>query len=136
MKAKRILQIVLFSGFLYFFLMAVVHTLGIKIPGLFIYFNVPSYAYQDRIISLLTFGWSAFFLKAAINPIHNRNIIQLLIIIGAVAIAGLSRINYGTDFDQLDSQINPMVFWYETGGLFLYLLILFFSSRIFFNTED
>ena len=100
MKSKRVLQIVLFNGFLYFFLMAAVHTLGLKVPGLFIYFNVPSYAYQDRIISLLTFGWSLFFLKAAVNPIHNRNIIQLLIIIGAVAIAGLSWINYGTDFTQ------------------------------------
>jgi glucan phosphoethanolaminetransferase (alkaline phosphatase superfamily) len=95
-----------------------------------------SVLYQDRIISLLTFGWSLFFLKAAVNPIHNRNIIQLLIIIGAVAIAGLSWINYGTDFTQLDPQINPLVFWYETGGLFIYLLILFFSSRNFFNTED
>ena len=136
MKSKRVLQIVLFNGFLYLFLMAAVHTLGLKVPGLFIYFNVPSYAYQDRIISLLTFGWSLFFLKAAVNPIHNRNIIQLLIIIGAVAIAGLSWINYGTDFTQLDPQINPLVFWYETGGLFIYLLILFFSSRNFFNTED
>jgi len=135
MISKKILRIVLFSGFAYFFLMALAHTLGIKVPGLFIYYNVPSYEYQDRIISVLTFGWSVFFLKAAINPIRNQNIIQILIIIGAVAIAGLIRINYGTDFAGLNPEINPVIFWYETGGLFLYWLILLVSSRNFFNTE-
>lgn len=135
MGSKKFLQITLFIGFFYFLLMAAAHIVGIKIPLLYIYFNLPSYGYQDKIISLLAFGWSVFFLKAALSPIHNRNIVQLLTIIVAVALAGLIRINYGTDFSQLGSAINPALFWYEFAALFIYWLLLLLSSRKFYSTE-
>jgi len=42
-KHTQKLRLLLYAGAAYFLGVAVVHSLGIKIPGLFVYFNVPSY---------------------------------------------------------------------------------------------
>ena len=44
-----------------------------KIPGLFVYFNVNSFEYQNKIISLLAFGWAAFFFLG-FKLINSKNI--------------------------------------------------------------
>lgn len=90
---------------MFFLLMAIAHAIGLKIPGLFIYFNVPSYTYQDKIISLLAFGWAAFFFVAAINP--SKTLIKSIILIGAIALSMLTFINISTDFASLSEKINP-----------------------------
>lgn len=61
MDNKKILQYSLLAGAAYFLCIAIVHVAGIKVLGLFIYYNVNSYQYQDNIISFLVFGWAAFF---------------------------------------------------------------------------
>jgi hypothetical protein len=50
----------LLGGAIYFFLITIAHIFGIKTPILFIYFNVPSYIYQDMIIAFLSFGVGMF----------------------------------------------------------------------------
>jgi len=60
--SQNILKWSLLGGSVYFFLVSVVHRVGVKVPLLFVYFNAPSFAYQDRIISFLAFGWSMFLL--------------------------------------------------------------------------
>ena len=87
------LKLLLLLGSVYFFLVAIFHMIGIKIPPLFIYYNVPSYTYQDRIISFLAFGWSVFLFTAFLNPIKNRILIQAILIAGAGAIIGLELVN-------------------------------------------
>ena len=123
------LKILLLLGSVYFFLVAIFHMIGIKIPPLFIYYNVPSYTYQDRIISFLAFGWSVFLFTAFLNPIKNRILIQAILIAGAGAIIGLELVNTFTDFQTLSSDINLMIFRLETLGLAIYLILLV----IFYN---
>jgi len=104
-----------------------VHSLGIKIPGLFVYFNVPSYAYQDRIISFLALGWSAFFFLSAkkLDP----DMIKLILIIGLLAIIALSVNTLISDFKQMDTQIQKRHFLLIILGLFIYWLSLVIYSR-------
>ena len=120
----KILKISLFCGAIYFFLVSITHLIGLKIPGLFIYYNVPSYSYQDRIISLLALGWAIFFFLAAKDP--HKQIIKSILIIGAVAIAMLSFINFITDFASFSKMINPVYFHFQTGLLFIYWFWLVF----------
>ena len=128
-KNIKILKWSLFAGSAYFFLVAIFHILGIKIPPFFIYCNVPSYAYQDKIISFLAFGWSVFIFVAFLNPIKNRMLIQAILVAGAGAVIGLEIINTYTDFQSLSTTINPTIFRLETLGLAIYLILLV----IFYN---
>jgi len=133
MNNKTILSYSLFAGAFYFFAVATVHMLGIKLPILFIYYNVPSYAYQDRIISFLAFGWSLFLFTAARDVVKNAQLVKAILIAGGGAIIGLGIVNASTDFHALDPAINVTVFWMETAVLFLYVLWL---TIFYFRTKQ
>lgn len=100
--------------------------LRIKVPLLFIYYNVPSYGYQDRIISFLSFGWSVFLFTASRDPVKNRGAVKAILIAGLGAIFGLTVINSVTDFRALSPEIDPSVFGMETLGLSAYVAALIF----------
>ena len=128
---NQILKWSLFAGALYFFSISVVHMLGIKVPMLFIYFNVPSNAYQDRIISFLAFGWSVFLFTAFTNPQKRSALVKAVLVAGAGALIGLCINNLFTDFQSFSSDINVNVFWLETTGILIYwlwLVIFYFLS--------
>ncbi len=132
-KNIQILRWLLFAGGVYFFLVATFHMIGIKIPPLFIYYNVPSYTYQDKIISFMAFGWSVFLFTAFLNPIKNKMLIQAILVAGVGAIIGLEIINTYTDFESISNPINSTIFRLETLGLTAYLVLL----TIFYNkTKD
>lgn len=127
-----VLKWLLLGGAVYFLGIAAVHMLGIKIPLLFVYFDVPSYAYQDRIISFLAFGWSVFLFSASRDPERNRDAVRAILMAGTGALFGLQVINAVTDFHALSPAIRPAVFWIETGVLSLYvlsLILFYFLSR-------
>ncbi|MBU0528814.1 hypothetical protein KKF86_03545 [bacterium] len=128
-KNVQTLRWLLLAGSIYFFLVAIFHMIGIKIPLIFIYYNVPSNIYQDRIISFLAFGWSVFLFTAFLNPIKNRMLIQAILIAGTGAIIGLGIINMCTDFESFSNAINPTIFRLETLGLAVYLILL----ALFYN---
>lgn len=86
----RILKWSLLAGAVYFFSVSVVHLLGIKVPILYIYFNVPSNAYQDRIISFLAFGWAMFLFTAFTDPQKQGALVKAVLVAGAGALLGLS----------------------------------------------
>ena len=123
-KNLKILRWLLLAGSIYFLIVAISHMVGIKIPPFFIYYNVPSYTYQDRIISFLAFGWSIFLFTAFLNPIKNKMLIQAILIVGVGAIIGLEIINAITDFGSFSDEINPTIFRLETLGLAVYLVLL------------
>jgi len=116
------LKALLFSGAAYFFMVGCAHLVGWKIPGLYLYFNVPSLAYQDKIIALLAFGWAGFFYASFLNP--TRNLVKSILFIGVVAIIILTVINLTTDFKSLGTSIDPRWFYGETAVLFVYWLSL------------
>lgn len=121
---EKILSWALFAGSAYFLCVSIVHFLSIKVPFLFIYFNVPSYAYQDRIISFFSFGWSVFLFIAARKPSEQMPLVSGIIFSGVVAIVALSIINSQTNFHALDPSISPGIFWLESGLLLAYLLLI------------
>jgi len=123
-KNSQILRLLLFAGCIYFFLVATFHLIGIKIPPFYIYYNVPSNVYQDKIISFLAFGWSVFLFTAFLNPIKNRILIQAILVAGVGAIIGLEVINTFTDFKTLSNDLNPTIYRLETLGLAIYLVLL------------
>ncbi|MFH0790048.1 MAG: hypothetical protein V2A64_00275 [Candidatus Omnitrophota bacterium] len=121
----KILKWSLLAGAIYFWAVAFVHMLGIKVPMLFVYFNVPSYLYQDRIIAFLSFGWAMFLYSGFVGV--KRSIIwpvKYILLAGAGAITGLSVINMSTNFSSLCKNVYYPFFWVETIFLFGYLVLL------------
>ena len=123
-KNSKILKWSLLPGVIYFLGVGIVHMAGIKIPFFYIYFNIPSYGYQDKIISFLSFGWAIFFLTAFMNPIKNINLIKSILIVGFCAIIGLGIINLSTNFRDLAPASNVFIFWIELLFLSCYLIWL------------
>ena len=109
--SHQILKHSLLVGSAYFLSIALAHLIGLKIPGLYIYFNVPSLAYQDRIISFLAFGWSMFFYAGARHPA----VVRLVLIASVVALAGLVNINLTGEFGSVTVEATP--FWVQTALL-------------------
>jgi len=123
-RAATILKWSLAAGALYFLLVAIAHRTGIKVPGLFIYFNVPSFTYQNLIISFLAFGWACFFVLGAL--LAGRGIvlpIGLHLIAGVVAVAALARINLTGELIALAAG-TTRAYWIQTGVLGVYLIWL------------
>lgn len=112
------------AGSIYFLLVSAVHSLEFKVPGLFIYFDVPSFAYQDHIISFLSLGWSVLFWVAALDPIRDTRLLNSVLIMGVIGLIGLGRINLTTDFESLKAGLQPGLYWIETAILAGYLLLL------------
>ena len=125
-KSTATLKWLLFAGAIYFLAISIVHMLGIKVPLLYVYYDVPSFGYQDRIISFLSFGWSVFLFTASLDPVRNRAAVKAILIAGLAAIFGLNVINSVTDFHVLSPDINPLVFRIETLGLSVYVAALIF----------
>jgi hypothetical protein len=131
-KDASILRWSLIAGAIYFGCIALAHTIGLKIPGLFIYFNVPSHPYQDHIIAFLAFGWSSFFYVASVDPVNHSLPVKAIILSSAVAICGLSGINTFSDFASLSPSINVKHFWVQTTlllGYLIWLIVFYKRSR-------
>jgi hypothetical protein len=125
-RSTAVLKWLLLAGAVYFLGVSVSHMAGVKVPLLFVYFSVPSHAYQDRIISFLSFGWSVFLFTAAIDPVKNRDLVKAVLIAGLAAVFGLHVINSVTDFRSLSPDAHPAVFRMETLGLSAYVGALVF----------
>lgn len=128
----KILKWSLKAGAIYFGCIALAHAIGLKIPGLFIYFDVPSHPYQDHIIAFLAFGWSTFFYVAADDPVEHPLPVKAILLSSAVAICALSAINAFSDFNRLSPSIDALPFWVQTVlllGYVTWLLVFYQRSR-------
>lgn len=131
-KDAAILKWSLIAGSIYFACIALAHAVGLKIPGLFIYFDVPSHAYQDRIIAFLAFGWATFFYIASADPVFSPLPVKAILVSGTVAILGLSGINAASDFHSFSPTISVEPFWGQTvllAGYVIWLLVFYRRSR-------
>jgi len=127
------LKISLLAGAAYFFFVSLAHMFGVKVPWLYIYFDLPGYVYQDKIISILAFGWGCFLLsgvagvkKGVLEPV------RYILIAGGVGIAGLCFINLSVDFSKFSGNIDTGQYWIETGVLlayFIWIKILYSNLR-------
>ena len=130
-NSHKLLSWSLLGGSVYFFLIALAHIFGFKIPILFIYFNVPSYIYQDMIIAFLSFGFG-MFLYAGYSSVKRNELIttKYIIIAGFGFVLGLMNINIFTDFSFFEAEFNLKIsilnFWSETAFVLSYVLWILF----------
>ncbi|NET55958.1 MAG: hypothetical protein F6K47_07250 [Symploca sp. SIO2E6] len=78
---KQLSKILFLMNGIYFVCMAVAHFFSLKYPILFIYYNVPFYAYQDKIISFAVVAYVALFFEAS-RKIELRSTAIKLFVLG------------------------------------------------------
>jgi hypothetical protein len=109
------------SGAAYFCCMALAHFFGFKVPVLFVYYDTPFHAYQDKIISFAVCAYVAlFYLAAKYRPAALYAIVVML-----VTVLGLAAVNLS---DALASVLQPgqstVPYWLQTFVIALYALML------------
>jgi len=123
-KSSKILGLSILAGSIYFSLVAAAHLSGLKIPGLFIYFELPSYEFQDKIVALFALGWAMFFYSAYKDPLKYIGFVRAIIFAGAAAIIILCVINFSVNFSTLNKSTNIRIIWLQVILLFFYWLWL------------
>ena len=126
MNKKSILRTLLLAGSIYFTSVALVHFLGIKIPVLYIYYDIPSNAYQDRIISVLCFAFAIFLFAGYKIFEQNFIIVKYIVLAGFVAVLGL----YVNNFISAENLKTNLIYWLEITILAIYLVFLFIFMKI------
>ena len=117
------LNIALLLGAIYFLTVALLHFIGLKIPMFFVYYNVESTVYQDRIISVLSFVFATFLFAG--YKIKEIEIVKYILFAGTIGVFGLGANNFLT---RLTFRSN-IIYWVEIGLLGLYVLILHFLYK-------
>ena len=109
------------SGAAYFCCMAVAHFFSIKVPILFVYYDTPFYAYQDKIISFAVCAYVALFYSASQHRPAALNAIVVL----AITVLGLSFVNVSSDLASvLQEGQSTLPYWLQTGAISGYVIIL------------
>jgi hypothetical protein len=121
------LRIGLWAGVAYFCCMAVAHFFGFKYPLLFVYYDVPFYAYQDKIISFAVVAYVCLFVNAALN----RSAVPFALIALGVTVLGLSAVNVSAALAAVLDGRSTRVYWLQTGLIAAYLvwLLVLYSTN-------
>ena len=124
-----LLKYSLLAGVVYFCFMAAAHFFGIKQPLLFVYYDTPFYAYQDKIISFAVVAYIALFYSAA----QHRAVVPAALIVLAVTVLGLASINVSEALASvLQEGQSTLPYWIQTGliaAYFIFLLILYVRDK-------
>lgn len=124
-----LLRFALLAGAAYFCAMAIAHYFGVKLPMLFVYYDTPFYAYQDKIISLTMISAIALFYSAA----QNRVVVPIALTTLGLSVLGLASINLSDDLTQLLQEgQTTRPYWNQTGafaGYWALLLTLYLGGE-------
>lgn len=126
---SRLLNLLLWAGVAYFCCMAVAHFFGIKLPVLFIYYDTPFYAYQDKIISFAVVAYICLFVSAARKP----DVVPAALVAIWVTVLGLCAVNLSGALQTVLAGQTTAVYWAQTGLLAVYavaLTALWQTSRV------
>jgi hypothetical protein len=93
--------------------MAAAHLTGTKLPGLFVYFDVPSTAYQDKIIGAVLIPFAALLVAAA----RDRGAVPLVLVAIWAVVGGLAHINGSAALAQALNGGGTIWYWAQTGAL-------------------
>lgn len=118
--ASRLLDLGLWVGVAYFCTMATAHFFGIKWPLLFVYYDVPFYAYQDKIISFAVMVYVCLFASAA----RNREVVPAALVALGITVLGLCAVNTSDDLAEVLNGRSTAVYWTQTGLIAAYAAIL------------
>jgi len=122
-----LLRYSLWLGVAYFCCMAGAHFFGLKYPLLFVYYDVPFYAYQDKIISFAVVAYVCLFANAAM---HRVAVPAALAALG-MTVAGLSAVNLSDALASVLDGRSTFAYWLQTGliaSYFIWLLALYVTS--------
>ena len=122
---SRLLHFALLAGVAYFCAMAVAHFFGIKWPLLFVYYDVPFHAYQDKIISFAVVAYACPWWSAA----RERSVVPAVLVAMGCTVAGLAAVNLS---DALASVLNgrsTQAYWWQTAMFAGYWVLLFVLYR-------
>lgn len=121
----HLLRVGLLALVAYFICMAIAHFFGIKVPILFVYYDTPFYAYQDKIISFAVLSYAGLFLAAA----RDIKVVPIALAVLGMTVLGLASVNMS---DALASVLaegqSTWPYWAQTGmiaGLWVILMILY-----------
>jgi len=119
----------LLAGAVYFICMAGAHYFGIKQPLLFVYYDTPYYAYQDKIISFAVLSYVALFYSAA----HHRAVVPAALIVLGITVLGLASVNVSEALENvLQEGQSTTPYWIQTVLIAVYftvLLVLYVRDR-------
>jgi uncharacterized membrane protein YgaE (UPF0421/DUF939 family) len=116
----KILNISLMAGVAYFCCMAVAHFFGLKYPLVFVYYDVPFQAYQDKIISFAVVAYICLFYTAATI----RAAVPAALLALAVTVLGLSAVNLSDALQLVLAGRSTAMYWAQTGLIAAYWLWL------------
>ena len=109
------------AGAAFFCCMATAHFFSIKVPILFVYYDTPFYAYQDKIISFAVCAYIALFYSAS----QHRAVAPNAIIVLAITVLGLSYVNTSDALATvLPEGQSTVPYWLQTGAIAFYLAVL------------
>jgi len=101
--------------------MATAHYFGFKLPILFVYYDTPFYAYQDKIIAFAVCAYIALFYSAS----KHRDVALNAIIVMALTVVGLSLVNLSDALESvLEEGQSTIPYWLQTGMIAFYLAVL------------
>lgn len=114
------------SGAAYFSCMAIAHFFSFKVPILFVYYDTPFYAYQDKIISFAVCAYIALFYSAS----QDRTVALNAIIVLAITVLGLCSVNLSNALESvLTEGQSTLPYWLQTGAIAFYLTMLVLLYR-------
>lgn len=120
---STMLRVSLLAGAAYFCCMAVAHFFGIKQPLLFVYYDTPFYAYQDKIIAFAVVSYIALFYSAA----RHRAVVPAALFVLGVTALGLASVNVSEALAAvLDEGQSTAPYWIQTALIALYFVWLLF----------
>ncbi len=96
---------------IYFVCMSIAHFFGIKLPILFVYYDIPFHAYQDKIISFCVVTYAILFYGAY----QNRVLAPYAILSMFTTVLGLSLINLSGALKSVLGEGGTMMYWLQTG---------------------
>jgi hypothetical protein len=89
--------------------MATAHFFSVKVPILFVYWDTPFYAYQDKIISFAVIAYVALFSTAA----RVREAVMPAIVTIWMTVLGLCTVNMSDALRTLPGHLSLNAYWTE-----------------------
>lgn len=121
---SKLLKFSLLAGVAYFCAMAFAHFTGLKMPLLFVYYDVPFHAYQDKIISFAVIAYACLFYSAA----QQRSVVPAALVAMGVTVLGLAAVNVSEALHSVLDGRSTTAYWVQTAlfaGYFVWLLVLY-----------
>lgn len=109
------------AGAVYFVCMAIAHFFSFKYPLLFVYWDTPFYAYQDKIISFSVMAYAGLFYLAS----RNREASSIASLVMVLTVIGLAAVNLSCDLASvLDPNQSTWAYWVQTALFAVYAIVL------------